>query len=323
MLLEALVLAVRRLLGEDDHDGERDQHERAGEAVDRLPAIGLGERRREQHGEHGARVAGPGDAHRQALVLRREPARAEGQGDAEGRARDAEQHAHGEHVGERVHQEEAVGHRQDDQRHLGDRGVLAPDILGEHAEGKAHDRAGQDRQRDHEPGLGRRELVVLGDERTHGAVEHPDRETEIEVQECGEQGRGMARLHHGLETGHLTSLTHGPRGGSSTRFRARIVQDRRGPFTLLRLSDIPVQGSGVVAPRAVRPACGGRLQLSCQCSKAGSSGIAPDRGPACLPVGQAGTGVRGSSRRPEPPIRNPVDRSAMRISASLKRRAGW
>ena len=58
-----------------------------------MPAEGDGERRREQRGQHRAGIAGAGDAERQALMLRRIPARGQRQGDGEGGAGDAQHHA--------------------------------------------------------------------------------------------------------------------------------------------------------------------------------------------------------------------------------------
>src|SRR6188768_1192692 len=117
-------------------------------------------------------------------------------------ARDTEEHAHRDHVSVVVDEEEPVRHGRDDQRHLGERGVLAADVLCEEPERKAHQRAGQDWDREHEPGLRRREREVLGDERTHGAVQHPHRETEIEIEKGGEKCGRMPRLHDGSEIGH-------------------------------------------------------------------------------------------------------------------------
>ena len=65
---EGLVaLAVRRFLSEDEHGQERQQHEHSGEAVDGVPAVGLGKLGREERGDGRATIAGPGNTHRQAL----------------------------------------------------------------------------------------------------------------------------------------------------------------------------------------------------------------------------------------------------------------
>ena len=86
----------------------------------------------------------------------------------------------------------------DDQPHLDHRGVLAPDVLRQHAEREAHQRAGQDRHREHESLLSRVEPEGLADERAHRAVQHPDREAEVEVEERSEQRRPVAGLQEGL-----------------------------------------------------------------------------------------------------------------------------
>ena len=56
-----------------------------------LPAVGRGQARHEERRQHGAGVAGAGDAHHQALVLRRIPARGERQRHGEAGAGHAEQ----------------------------------------------------------------------------------------------------------------------------------------------------------------------------------------------------------------------------------------
>ena len=57
-----------------------------------------GEARREQGGEHGAGIAGAGDAQRRALVLGRIPARGQRQRHREGGAGDAEHEAEQQHL---------------------------------------------------------------------------------------------------------------------------------------------------------------------------------------------------------------------------------
>jgi hypothetical protein len=74
---------------DEEREGER-QHRESEHGV---PADGLREAGREQRGEHRARVARPGDAERDALILRRIPARRERQRDGERRAGDTEDEA--------------------------------------------------------------------------------------------------------------------------------------------------------------------------------------------------------------------------------------
>jgi hypothetical protein len=209
VLAKALVLDVRRLLGHQRHHQHGQQHGGGGDAVHGLPAELLRQRRREQHGQHGAAVAGAGNAHGQALVLGRVPARTQRQRHAEAGAGDAQQHAHGQHRVVAVDQEEAEAQRRDDQRHLHQRGVLAPDVLRQHAERETHQRTGQDGHRDHETLLCRRQAEALADEGRHGAVQHPDGKAEVEVEEGGEQGGPVAGLGKGLEGAHGWALVTG------------------------------------------------------------------------------------------------------------------
>ena len=95
---EVLVELLRRRRGRavlrgEQIDDERDGERHHGEAEHVVPADQHGEAGREQRGEHGAGIAGAGDAERSALVLRRIPARGERQRDGERRAGDAEHEA--------------------------------------------------------------------------------------------------------------------------------------------------------------------------------------------------------------------------------------
>ena len=75
VLLEAgMLVQIRRLLGKHDHDDHWQQHCGGGKTVDRLPAKGLGQRRREQGGHSRAHIASAHQAHGHALVARRKRA---------------------------------------------------------------------------------------------------------------------------------------------------------------------------------------------------------------------------------------------------------
>ena len=71
-----------------------------------VPAERDGEGRREERREHGAGIAGAGDAERSALMLRRIPARGEWQGHGEGSACHAEHDADEQYLSEGMNAEE-------------------------------------------------------------------------------------------------------------------------------------------------------------------------------------------------------------------------
>jgi hypothetical protein len=87
-----------RVLGQQHVDDEGDGQGNGGQADHVLPAEGLGQDRREQGGQGGAGVAGPGDAQGQALMLLRIPARGQRQGDGERGAGHAQHQAQGQHL---------------------------------------------------------------------------------------------------------------------------------------------------------------------------------------------------------------------------------
>ena len=162
VLAEALVLDVRRLFGEEDHDEEGKQHHDSGEAIDVLPAEVRREAWSKERGECGATVACAGDAHGETFVFWREPARAERERHAEAGSCDAQQDTHGENVVIGLDEEEAVKQGDDDGGHLDDGGLLSADVLREDAEWKAHERASKRGNGDHESDLARgRDGTVL------------------------------------------------------------------------------------------------------------------------------------------------------------------
>ncbi len=141
-----------------------------------------------------AAVARTGNAHGQPLVLPGEPSGTERERHAKAGSCNAQQNAHGQHVVESVNEEKTVQQSDDDGRHLNDGGILSADVLREDAQRKAHECAGQCGDRDHEADLRRAQMKGLGNERAHGAVQHPDRKTEVEVKKCGDQRRRVTRL---------------------------------------------------------------------------------------------------------------------------------
>jgi hypothetical protein len=142
--------------------------------------------RREQCSQGGAAISGACDPHGKPLVLLGKPAGAERERNAEARAGNAEQHAHCQNIAESVDEKEAVNEREHDGSHLDDGGVLAADVLREHAEWEAHERARQRGNGDHHSDLRGGEMKLLGDERTHRAVQDPDGEREVEVEKRAE-----------------------------------------------------------------------------------------------------------------------------------------
>ena len=197
-----VALAVRRFLGKDEHGQKRQEHEQPRETIDGVPAVSLRELGREERCDGRAAVARPGNAHRQPLRLRWEPAGTQRQSHAEARPGDTQQDAHRQHAAVRIHVKIAERHRHHDAGHLYQRRVLSPDVLGHDAEREPHQRARHRGQRDHQGRLIRGEMIRLGDERCHRPVEHPHGEAKIEVKEGGDECGRMPRLHECFDVGH-------------------------------------------------------------------------------------------------------------------------
>ncbi len=204
-----------------------------------------GKARGEEGGNGRAAVAGTGDAHRESFVLLGKPACTERQSHAETGAGDAQQNTHGEHVGEGVHKQEAVHECYADRGHLHDGGVLATDVLAKHTEREAHERAGERGHGHHEADLRRGEVVLLGDEGGHRAVEHPDGEAEVEVEKRRKQRRGVAGLEEHLGIRHGLALVYGVIG----------VAARRDGFAVL-CADQHAAADGAVAAGGFGPGVG-------------------------------------------------------------------
>ena len=68
------MLDVWWFFGEEDHDGERQQHDKCCESIDVMPSEVLGEAWGKERGEGGSAVACSSDAHRKSFVLFGKPA---------------------------------------------------------------------------------------------------------------------------------------------------------------------------------------------------------------------------------------------------------
>ena len=130
-----------------------------------LPAEASGEARREQRGEHGAGVAGAGDAERHALMLRRIPARGQRQRDGEGGAGDAEHDARAAAPATKLWMPsgQAVTRPAMTMSWPMMPVRFGADAVDEHAEHHAQQRAGEHRHRDHQALLRRVEVEIVRD----------------------------------------------------------------------------------------------------------------------------------------------------------------
>ena len=191
------------LLGEHNHHHHRNGNRCRSKAIDRLPAVGLCQRRRNQHRKRRAHIACADQAHGQAFVARRERAGTQRQRYTKAGPGDAQQHAHGKQVVEGLDHENTVEHGHRDEAHLDQGGVLAADVLRQQAQREAHQCARKNRDRQHQAFLRCGELEGLADERCHRAVQNPNAARKTKVQKRREQGGRVARFQETLEAGHV------------------------------------------------------------------------------------------------------------------------
>jgi hypothetical protein len=173
------------------HDGQRDQRD----AEDVGPAVGRRQTGRQQRGKGGARVAGTGDAHGRALMLRRIPARGQRQRGSEGSAGNAEETTEDQHFGIRMHANQPGIAERDEHDHLtDDRRLLRRQAIDENAHDNAQQRTGQHRHRHHQALLGVRQAKILGNADAERSEHDPDHEGQVEIEEGGQQGGRVAGL---------------------------------------------------------------------------------------------------------------------------------
>ncbi|MCY1354312.1 hypothetical protein D9M69_406830 [compost metagenome] len=177
----------------EDHQGQHQRDQRQAEHV--VPAEQGGQAGREEGGEHGAGVAGAGDAHGLALVLRRIPLRGQRQGDGEGRAGDAEEQAEQQCLLVAVDAQLPGGEQGGDDDDLAEQaGELRRGAVGQQAHEEAQHGAGEDRRGDHHRALLGAQPEVGGDLHAERAEHVPDHETQVEIEKRGKQGWGMPGL---------------------------------------------------------------------------------------------------------------------------------
>ncbi len=153
----------------------------------------LGDGRREQGIEHHAHVAGTGDSHNHALILWRIPAARLRQGDGEGRTADAEHQAE-DHDRELAVEPELPhpGRRRGDDELRDDAGPLGADDIREDAHRNPQQGASQNWNGNERELLADSEIHVVRDVDDQRTERDPGHETDVKIQERGEQRRPMA-----------------------------------------------------------------------------------------------------------------------------------
>ena len=182
----------RAIGGHERKDCERREHRQRGETHRRVPTILRREHRRKQRREHGARIPGAGDAHGQALLLRRIPAACKRQRHGKACACDAQQETDGEHLAVGRAGKPADQQRQQRDRHRPHTGDLRAEAIAQEAEYDAEKRAAERRNRHEERFLCDREIEIFRDEERERPEDHPNHERDIEVQERCEERSGRA-----------------------------------------------------------------------------------------------------------------------------------
>ena len=188
-------LLNRRVLGRESVKCKHQHHRNQQEAEHGLPAEMLGDRRREHRIDDDAHVARARDAHHDALILRRVPAARLRQRDGERCATDAERET--ENLDRKLAVEPVAPHPGGGRGHddLRDHaGSLGADDIGEDTHRHAQQRAGQNRNRHQRELLADREVHVVRDVDHQRAQRDPGHETDVEVQERGQQRRPMTCL---------------------------------------------------------------------------------------------------------------------------------
>ncbi len=184
--------------GEPEH--YRHQHQRRGPDLrHRLPAEGDHDERRGEFGHCRADIAQAEDAQREALPLRREPARDIGDAHRERAAGDAyAQGRHQEHrVGADMGQQESGDRRRQHHRHINQASAV---LVGPDAQGQPDQRAGQNRRADQQAEFGFAQMQVLADLQADDGENSPHREADGESHRAGGQRLGLLA---GVDGGHV------------------------------------------------------------------------------------------------------------------------
>ncbi|MGY4419696.1 hypothetical protein ACVWY2_002121 [Bradyrhizobium sp. JR6.1] len=190
-----LLALARRVLGRERVIGEHHQHRNQEAAEHGLPAPMFGNARCKQRVEHDAHIAGTGDPHDHALILRRIPAAGLGQGDRERGAADAERKP--EQLDRELAGQPEMPDRcgRNDHDELGDdAGALGADDVGENAHRHAQQRPGENGNGDQGELLVHGQVHVARDVDDQRSERDPRHETDVEIQERGEQGRPVTCL---------------------------------------------------------------------------------------------------------------------------------
>ena len=190
----------------EDIDAENDHHGNQQRCVNALPAPMFGDGRREQGVEHDAHVAGAGNAHDDALQIRRIPAAGLRQGYRKGGAAEAQngaEHRDSVRAGQAKPPDIGAGGGHDSLRDGS--GQLRTDRVGHDAKGDAQDGARKHGNGDEGQFLLDRNVHCLGDIGHERAERDPGHEADVEIEEGGEQSRPVAGL---LEVGkfHFASF---------------------------------------------------------------------------------------------------------------------
>ena len=189
----------RRILGHKDIHNKGDGERKRCKTDDIGPAKRLRQDGREKGGKRGPRISGAGYAKRQALMLRRVPARGQRQGHGEGGSRHAQDQPERQNLTVGMQAKEPGRDEASDDDKLGkDAGLLRTDMIHQNAVDEAQQRASQHGRGHHEALLSRIEVEGFCDRDPKRSEDHPDHETQIKIKEGGEQGRRMASLQEGL-----------------------------------------------------------------------------------------------------------------------------
>ncbi|MNP08252.1 hypothetical protein D3C76_1003120 [compost metagenome] len=167
--------------GEEPEQQRGDQHRHRVDLRHHAPAEGDHDHRRHQVGDRRAGVARAEDAHGGALAFLLEPCRGVGNAHCEGAAGQADEQAEHQVVPVQAGEGQAVD-RDRHQQHVHEEHDASAEAVGEQTQRQADDRAGEDRQRDHqaELRLAQPQLFLDADaddrkHRPHGEV-HRERE---------------------------------------------------------------------------------------------------------------------------------------------------
>ncbi|MNO74266.1 hypothetical protein D3C76_652600 [compost metagenome] len=146
-------LGVRRIgVGAEPEQQRSDQHRHRVDLRHHPPAEGDHDHRRHQVGDRRPGVTGAEDAHRGALALLLEPRRGIGDAHREGTAGQADEQSQHQVVPVLAGEGQAVD-RDRHQQHVHEEHDAPAEAVGQQTERQADQRAGEDRQRDHQAEL--------------------------------------------------------------------------------------------------------------------------------------------------------------------------